>query len=37
MDLPIVHNTLAESVVLGRPGLPEGGHAQPACPISLSF
>lgn len=37
MDLPIVHIAVAESVVLGRPGLAEGGHAPPACPISLSF
>jgi hypothetical protein len=37
MDLRIAYIAVAESVVLGRPGLAEGGHVLPACPISLSF
>jgi hypothetical protein len=37
MDLRIAYIAVAESVVLGRPGLAEGGHVPPACPISLSF
>ena len=37
MDLRIAHIAVAESLVLGRPGLAEGGHVPSACPISLSF
>jgi hypothetical protein len=37
MDLRIAYIAAAESVVLERPGLAEGGHVPPACPTSLSF
>jgi hypothetical protein len=37
MDLRIAYIAVAESGVLGRPGLAEGGPVPPACPISLSF
>jgi hypothetical protein len=37
MDLRIAYIAAAGSVVLGPPGLAEGGYVPPACPISLSF